>query len=61
MKYLIIALALYSVLMFGVARAQMGITFFPGPGMVHSSGGGSCTGTIDLSQGCALPMLGGAP
>ena len=22
-------------------------------------GGGSCTGTIDLSKGCALPMLGG--
>lgn len=21
----------------------------------------SCTGTIDLSAGCALPMLGGAP
>ena len=22
-------------------------------------GGGGCTGTIDLSKGCAMPMLGG--
>ena len=32
---------------------------------VGSAGGSgvapSCTGTIDLSKGCALPMLGGAP
>lgn len=24
-------------------------------------GGGGCNGTIDLSSGCAMPMLGGVP
>jgi hypothetical protein len=24
-------------------------------------GGGSCAGVIDLSVGCALPMMGGVP
>lgn len=28
-------------------------------GVGGSSGGGGCTGTIDLSTGCVLPMLGG--
>ena len=42
------------------AKAQIGITYFPGPGSPASAGGGGCgTGTIDLSQGCPMPMLGG--
>ena len=27
--------------------------------VITSGGGGGCTGTIDLSTGCKLPMLGG--
>lgn len=44
-----------------VTFAQLsGGLMFPGPGTAHSTGGGGgCTGTIDLSQGCTTPMLGG--
>lgn len=48
-----IAIALMAVLMAGAAKAQMGITFFPGPGMTSVAGGacvpGNSTGEMDFS------------
>lgn len=40
--------------MMASARAQMGITYFPGPGMPAATSGGGCTmnGTIDLTNTC---------
>jgi hypothetical protein len=61
MKRLCLALAIFAALLCPSADAQIGITYFPGPGMpAASGGGGGCgTGTINLSQGCPMPMLGG--
>lgn len=51
MKKLVIGAVLLAVLA-TAARAQIGITFFPGPGMT-AGGGGGCSaqnGTMNFSQ-----------
>lgn len=56
---LLLILVLTAVLTTQVADAQMGVTYFPGPGMYSSTSGGCGNGTIDLSSGCALAVFGG--
>lgn len=52
MKWIGIGLILF-LMMIGVASAQMGITFFPGPGMTSVAGGacspGAPNGQMDFS------------
>ena len=43
---------LIALIFISAARAQVGITFFPGPGMTSSGGGGGCAapnGQMDFS------------
>lgn len=52
-------MATVALLMVALAHAER-ITITPrGGGGGGGGGGGSCNGTIDLSAGCAQPMLGG--
>lgn len=54
------SLALATVLALAFAQA-FATTTMPllGVGNTPLGGGAGCNGTIDLSQGCAMPMLGG--
>ena len=56
MNRIFLAFALLALALAGSASAQMGVTFFPGPGMPASTGGACGTGVIDLSTGCSLPI-----
>ena len=55
--HLLLALGFLAVI--GTARAALMDTYFGEGGVGGSAPPGSCSGTIDLSKGCALPMLGG--
>ena len=58
--FLIITLLLAGVLAASpTADAQLTMTYFGEGGIGSGGGGGGCTGAIDLSTGCAQPMLGG--
>jgi hypothetical protein len=64
----ILAIAALLIGLVVVAHAQIWIMTPSGGGGTsptgaggHGGGGGGCSGAIDLSIGCALPMLHGAP
>ena len=57
MKLLGFFLAAMALLSLATATAQIGLPW-PGPGAALSTGS-ACSGTINLSTGCAQPMLGG--
>ena len=52
MKRLVVLLVLCTLLLFGIAHAQIGITYFPGPGMSAAAGGCVMTGIFDLTNTC---------
>ncbi len=52
MKTLIVALLIAAAFLIGIAHAQMGITYFPGPGMTSTPAAcspGNPTGQMDFS------------
>ena len=52
MKMLALAIALYAAVLVGIAHAQIGITYFPGPGMPTASGVCVMNGIFDLTNTC---------